>query len=286
MCYNILIMAKIIETPITTILRQTSIDLAPYVINPYQGCVLGCSFCYAQFSKKALKEDMPWGDYVKVKINALEVLEEELERIKPEKVLLGSTTEIFQPAEKQYHITEGIIKLLNAKDISYVLMSRSPLITGYMPLLKQGKCESVYFTLNAFPEELCRLIGEKAPGPETGIAAVRELVKNGIDVRAYLCPIMPGYENWKDIMEELNGICAVECESINFRMAANAELWKKVREETPLKAAFYERLLSSRQFYEEVMKELEEDIQGMAEKLGIIVKAHLHEFEKYFENEY
>ena len=99
---------KIIEQKITTILRPTSINLAPYVINPYQGCQLGCLFCYAQFSKKAQKEPFKWGEYVKVKVNALEVLNRELGSIRPEKVLLGSTTECFQPVEKKYGITQSI----------------------------------------------------------------------------------------------------------------------------------------------------------------------------------
>ena len=83
---------EIIEQNITTILRPTGINLAPYVINPYQGCQMGCCFCYAQFSKVAKKEVMPWGSYVKVKINAAQVLVKEIKDIRPDSVLIGATT--------------------------------------------------------------------------------------------------------------------------------------------------------------------------------------------------
>ncbi len=277
---------KIIETKISTILRRTSINLAPYVVNPYQGCAVGCSFCYAQFSKKARKEEMKWGSYVRVKVNALEVLEEELDRIRPEKILLGSTTEIFQPAEEQYHITEEILKLLNTRGIPYVIMSRSPKIKKYIPLLKQGNCADVYFTVNAFPEELAKLIREKSPAAETGIKTAAELKQNGLPVTAYLCPVMPGYNNWKHVLEGLKGIGRVECEVINFVMAGDAELWDRLKEVMPLNAMFYERILSRRELYEELMNMLKEDISATALALGIDVKIHLHKYQKYFENEY
>ena len=77
---------EIIEKPVDTILRPTGIDLAPYVINPYQGCELACMFCYAQFSKVAQKEQRKWGQYVKVKVNALKILEKELDAKNPETV--------------------------------------------------------------------------------------------------------------------------------------------------------------------------------------------------------
>ena len=47
-----------------------------YTINPYGGCQHGCSYCYARFMKKYSGHREAWGEYVDVKINAPEVLQE------------------------------------------------------------------------------------------------------------------------------------------------------------------------------------------------------------------
>ena len=71
-------MKKIETIDCQRVLSPTGITQADYVINPYRGCFFGCSFCYAQWNKFALKYDMSWGDYVHVKLNAPQKLDDEL----------------------------------------------------------------------------------------------------------------------------------------------------------------------------------------------------------------
>jgi len=279
-------MCQIEEIKVSTILRPTGIDLAPYVINPYQGCSLGCLFCYAQFSKTAQKEERPWGSYVKVKINASEMLQKELEKIKPEKVLLGSTTEIFQPLEKKYKVTESILKILNAQKIPYVLMSRSPLICDYVRLLQEGSCERIYFTVNAFPPELGIRIKEAAPAAAQSIETIKVLEKNDIPVVAYLCPLLPGQDNWKALFKSLQGVKNIECEIMNFLMAKNNDLWGKLMQADSGQADFYRQFLEDEVFYKQVMQEFSDDIRAEAISLGKNIKIHQHEFCAYFNNRY
>lgn len=98
-------------------LAPTGISIAPYVINPYRGCEFGCIYCYSQMNKCFQKNKRRWGEFVDVKINCLEVLERELKNIRPERILLGSTTEVYQPIEEKHSLVKGIIELLNRNNI-------------------------------------------------------------------------------------------------------------------------------------------------------------------------
>ncbi|MFA5362711.1 MAG: hypothetical protein WC335_05630 [Candidatus Omnitrophota bacterium] len=69
--------------------------------------------------KAAQKDPRQWGEYVDVRVNAPELLEKELSRKFPKRVLLGSTTECFQPAEREYRLTYKILEILNRNRVCY-----------------------------------------------------------------------------------------------------------------------------------------------------------------------
>ena len=90
------------------------------MINPYRGCQFGCIYCYTKTFKaikKRLKQDLDFGQFVDIKVNSLSLLREELKDIKPESIILGASTEVYQPVEKEYKITRDILKLLNSLNI-------------------------------------------------------------------------------------------------------------------------------------------------------------------------
>src|SRR5574341_1687382 len=95
---------QIKEIRIDRILNPTSIDLGEYVINPYKGCELGCVYCYVKTNRATWESPRPWGSYVDVRANSPEQLAKELTEKKVKTVLLGSTTELFQPIEKKYQL--------------------------------------------------------------------------------------------------------------------------------------------------------------------------------------
>ena len=148
------------------------------------GCEMGCLFCYAQFNKTGVKSNRPWGSYLKVKVNAVPVLEAELSRIRPERVLLGSTTECFQPIERKYRITEAILKMLNKKKIQYVIMTRSPAINDYLPVLKKGLCAAVYFTVDTLPHGMRQKFEPHGLDPAESMKAIEQLCRNKINTIA------------------------------------------------------------------------------------------------------
>ena len=57
----------------------------PYVINPYTGCQHACSYCYAHFMKRFTGHREPWGQFVDVKVNAPDLLRQEITRKKTDR---------------------------------------------------------------------------------------------------------------------------------------------------------------------------------------------------------
>ena len=274
---------EIIEQNITTILRPTGINLAPYVINPYQGCELGCLFCYAQFSKKARKEILEWGEYVRVKLNALKVLERELAVIKPIKVLLGSTTECFQPIEKKYRVTKAIIQKLNEYNIPYIILSRSLLIKDYIPLLKNGSCEAVYFTIDTLPQKIQNKFEPRAPRVNQSIDTANALIKGGIKTILYCCPILPWISEWQSIVERVEGASRVEFEMLNFKMAKVDQIMLFIEKEYPKHKDKFTRLLRDSDFYYEVVDSFDNEVKKLCSGN---INIHRTEFDDFFKNKY
>ncbi|MEM1981725.1 MAG: hypothetical protein QW788_04130, partial [Candidatus Hadarchaeales archaeon] len=58
------------EIRVKNLLSRTNLPGLYYSLNPYRGCQHACLYCY---SPAVLREKRPWGRFVEVKVNALEV---------------------------------------------------------------------------------------------------------------------------------------------------------------------------------------------------------------------
>lgn len=156
-------MIEINEVSVNRVLNLTAIDLGDYVINPYRGCEFACLYCYVRSNKVVSKRKKPWGTYVDIRKNAPDLLEKEIREKKPKTVLLGSTTECFQPVEKKFRLTKRILEILNNHEVPYIILTRSPYIVEYIPLLNQGFCKRIYFTVNNYSDTFKQAIEPKSP---------------------------------------------------------------------------------------------------------------------------
>ena len=86
-------------------------------LNPYQGCVFGCSYCYVAWAPVAARDPRPWGRYVKAKTNAPEVLARELARHPPDtlRIFMASATDPYQPPERRLGLTRRLLEALVAR---------------------------------------------------------------------------------------------------------------------------------------------------------------------------
>lgn len=279
-------MVEFNEVKIKRILNPTSIDLGEYVINPFMGCEFSCLYCYVRSNRVISRKNKPWGEYVDIRINAPELLEKEIASKKPKVVLLGSTTECFQPVERKYRLTGKILEILNKHKVYYVILTRSPYILDYLALLKSGFCSKVYFTVNKFSPEFKHRLEPKSPAFDLRDNTVNVLLDKGIPVVAYFSPLLPWISDIKDLFLRFEKIDAVEFECLNFNLKNINDIIDNIARVSPSLKAKYQKMLTDKQFYNLTWKKIEEDIKSEAVLAKKKYNIFIHSFGDYFKNKY
>jgi len=183
---------KIREILAKSILSKSKIY--PYVINPYIGCQHSCSYCYARFMKKFTDHKEPWGSFVDVKINAVELLQKEIGKKKKATVWISGVCDPYQPLESKYKLTRQCLQTLALKDWPVVIQTRSPLVLRDVDILKELKNVEVGFSIPTADDNIRRLFEPTAPSIPERINSLMELHGMGIRTYAMIAPILPGAE--------------------------------------------------------------------------------------------
>jgi DNA repair photolyase len=279
-------MAEYNEVTITRILNPTSIDLGEYVINPFSGCEFSCLYCYVRSNRVVTRRNKPWGEYVDVRVNAPLLLKKEIQVKKPKTVLLGSTTECFQPIERKYRITEKLLEILNKHGIYYVILTRSPEIIEYIPLLKKGFCKRIYFTVNKFSPAFKAKLEPKSPGFESRDKAVQELLNAGLAVVPYFSPLLPWISDIKEIFSKFKKAELIEFECLNFRMSNIDQIIDAIAGIDISLKEKYDRISCDAKFYDGTWEGIKRDINIQAEESKKGYNIYTHSFGDYFKNNY
>lgn len=274
------------EVKISRILNPTSIDLGEYVINPYMGCEYACLYCYVRSNRVISKRPGEWGTYVDIRINAPHLLEKEILLKKPKCVLLGSTTDCFQPIEKQYNVTKNILEVLTRYGVYYSILTRSPYITEYMGLLKKGFCRKVYFTINNISPEFKAKLEPKSPAYEARFDAINKLLDENIDVIPYFSPILPWVSDLKGIFTLFPKAPSIEFEGLNFNLVNIDVIIDTISQSQPSLKEEYKKLQGDKVFYESFWNKTKKEILAEAIKHKKNHHIYIHNFGRYFENSY
>ena len=172
----------------------------PYVINPYTGCQHHCTYCYARFMKRFSGHREPWGQFVDVKINAPDLLRQEIKRKKLGKVWVSGVCDPYQPLEAKYKLTRQCLDILSQNDWPVAVQTRSPLVLRDLDILKNGKYFEVGLTITTADEHIRQLFEPGAPPIKDRVRALDELHRAGIRTYAMIAPMLPGAEELADIL--------------------------------------------------------------------------------------
>lgn len=279
-------MVEFNEVKITRILNPTSIDLGEYVINPFMGCEFNCLYCYVKSNRVVSRKTKPWGTYVDIRINAPQLLEKEIKTKRPARVLLGSTTECFQPIERRYQVTKRALEILNKNKIYYVILTRSPYILDCLSLLKEGFCHKIYFTVNRFSQEFKSILEPKSPGFGLRDEAVRTLLDEGVPVVPYFSPVLPWISALKDVFTRFTKAQQVEFECLNFNLNNIDEIINNISLVDLSLKEKYKKMLNERSFYIQVWDVIKKDIDRQAKAAKKMYNIYIHSFGDYFKNRY
>jgi len=196
----------ITEIRCKTILNRSVQGFADYTLNVYQGCGFGCSYCYVPVTRRRhrIQDDEPWGTWVLVKVNAVDVLRREMLGVSPEKrIAIGTASDAWQPVEKHYRIARGILKELAYYPNRVHLLTRSPLLIRDIDILRQMPAVHVGVSLPAMDDRVRRTFEPFAPAIPGRIHLIRRLVEAGIRVSVFWCPILTGVCNTQEMAHDV-----------------------------------------------------------------------------------
>ena len=170
-----------------------------WTINPYRGCEFGCRYCYARYTHEfmEMRDGMEFEQKIYVKHHAADLLRHELRRVKPhESIALGTATDPYQPAERRYEVTRGILEeFARHRGFELGIVTKSNMVVRDVDLLKEvarANKLSVHITITTLNADLARILEPRAPRPDLRLEAVRTLAKEGLRVGISCSPVVPG----------------------------------------------------------------------------------------------
>lgn len=193
------------EVQAKSILNPTGGFLSTYThsLNAYQGCAFGknsCPYCYVRAMPVQRFSGKRWGDWVKAKLNAPELLRQELDKAKRKgefgnlRIFMSTATDPYQGAEARFKITRGILEVFaEAGEFGLlVVQTRSPLVERDMDLLvRLGNRAWLSFTVETNREDVRRQITPASPSIERRLLTLERMKQAGIRVQAAISPVLP-----------------------------------------------------------------------------------------------
>ncbi|HSI96519.1 MAG TPA: PA0069 family radical SAM protein [Methylophilaceae bacterium] len=167
-------------------------------INPYRGCEHGCIYCYARPSHAylGLSPGLDFESRLLAKKDAPELLRRELAKpgYRCAPIALGMNTDAYQPIEREYRITRGILEVLAEARHPVTMVTKSALVERDIDLLAPMAAlglTSVYVTITTLDRSIARRLEPRAAAPERRLETLRRLSAAGIPTGVMVAPVVP-----------------------------------------------------------------------------------------------
>lgn len=165
-------------------------SISDYSLNCYIGCAHGCAYCYARYMQRFHPHEEPWGQFVDVKTNAVEVLEKQARRMPPGSVFMSSACDGWQPLEETWRLTRECCRILLEHGFRVNALTKSALILRDLDIFAKGGAR-VGVTVTT-PDERLAAVWEPGAGTVAErfnvLAQAREA---GIETSIMFGPLLP-----------------------------------------------------------------------------------------------
>lgn len=181
--------------------------LADYALNCYTGCQHGCLYCYARFMGKFTNNNLPWGRYVYVKTNAVDLLRKQVQKIKQGEVFISSVCDGWQPLEEKYKLTRQSLEILLENNFPVTILTKSNLVTRDLNILSEKKdLVNIGITITTLEKNLAAYIEPEASSPEERVKVLEKASNLGLSTYAFIGPLMPYLSDTEDSIHTLFNI--------------------------------------------------------------------------------
>jgi DNA repair photolyase len=279
--------------PVKSILNRCDSNRVPFewTINPYRGCEFACKYCYARYTHEYMELD--GGEFEKkifVKKNAAPLLAWDVAHkysytsqaaggARPEHIAIGTATDPYQPAEREYGVTRACLEELAKREgLSVSIITKSNQIVRDIDVLQRVASRSnlaIDITITTLRAGLTRLLEPRAPRPDLRLAAVKQLREAGLAVGVSASPLIPGITDRDGDLEAVAG-AAKEAgaqwffSGVLFLMPSSAKQFLPfLRQNFPRLAKQYEQWFSKNGYApEEYRRKASERVARIREKFG------------------
>jgi DNA repair photolyase len=260
------------EAPCKSILNRSA--LGGYSLNCYTGCRHACVYCYARFMQRFHPHAEPWGEFVDVKINAVETLKRQLRRAAPGEVFVSSACDGWQPVEAEYGLTRRCCELLLGHGFHVSVLTKSALVRRDLDVF-QGRNATVGVTITTLDQGLADLWEPHASSVEGRLGVIAEARRRGLKTSIMFGPLLPGLSDDQaslDAMFERAAgldVDAVWVDAMNPRPKVWPAVAALLRGRFPERAGMYRRVLFDARARAEYLAEVGARVAEAAERAGV-----------------
>ena len=166
-----------------------------FTLNPYAGCLFGCTYCYAAFFSHSPEKRDTWGKWVKVKEDAVQRLQSRRGSLDGKLIYMSSVTDPYQPIERKLKLTRRLLEVLAIHHRpKLVVQTRSPDVVRdkdlFHKIIDNGGRVQINFTVTTDDEDIRRTFEPYCPNNRVRLRAAGELRRNGLDICITMTPLL------------------------------------------------------------------------------------------------
>jgi DNA repair photolyase len=260
------------ETACKTILNRST--LSDYTLNCYTGCSHRCAYCYARFMQRFHPHVEPWGTFVDVKINAVEVLKRQLRRATPGDVFLSSACDGWQPIEAECQLTRRCCELLLERGFHLNVLSKSMLLMRDIEMFR-GRPVQVGITLTTLDERMRKLWEPGAASVDGRCQVIEAARAVGLKTAVMFGPLLPFLSDSQASLDDLMkraaglGVDVIWVDAMNPRPRVWPAVAELLRAEFPELLPQYRKILFDEAWRTEYLAELRTRVERAAGRAGL-----------------
>ena len=201
-------------------------------LNPYRGCMHGCSYCYARPRHEYLGFGCGTDFQTKIlaKPKAPELLKAHFlkESWKGEILLFSGDTDCYQPLEAVWKITRRCLEVCLEFQNPVSIITKSFLVVRDIDLLKELDRKAfvqVFFSIPFLDDKMSRILEPFTPSPTRRFEAMRRLSEAGLKTGISLAPMIPGLNDsdMPSLLEKAKEAGAISSFTALLRLPGNVK---------------------------------------------------------------
>ncbi len=161
------------------------------LINPYNGCGIGCFFCYARAFPGYFRAFRDYG-VITVAKDFDQVVAEQLDSLDIAACgYLSPVTDPFQSLNAKYHLSEKIIRVFVERNIPIEFITKAPIPKEVIDLIKQQSHSFGQVSILTLKEDLRKILVPRGASTDLLLQNLEKLTQEGIFAVCRIDPIFP-----------------------------------------------------------------------------------------------